>query len=428
MPIGKTLIKSHFKLIILKKIKNLQGEKILQKTYQTAIVGGGASGLMSAIELLSGNGALLGEQVVVLEGTDRVGKKLVATGNGQGNLTNQNFGAQFYHGDKQFIEKFVELAQRVDLKSYLNQLGIPLCTLKDGKMYPLSKQASAVLDIMRAYLIHKNCTILTNSKVEDITKTKDYFILKTSGQNILAKTVILATGGKSAKQFGTDGTSYNLALKFNHKLTKLYPSLVQLKTPLDDIRGLKGIKEVAKVTAYAGEKQLAQSTGDLLFTDFGVSGSSIFNLSAYLEDRQDQYINVEFLPHLTQSEVEDIIEQRLKLNFIDKQEVLCGIVNKKVGQAVLKSLKNHTAKEIAKALKNFKLKITGNLGFNYSQVTKGGIDTKDVDCATYESKLQKGLYLVGETLNVDGDCGGYNVTFAFVSAIICARDIKSKQS
>ena len=396
----------------------------MNKIYKTAIVGGGASGLMTAVELLTGKNALTGSDVIILERTDRVRKKLASTGNGQGNLTNENFGVEFYHGDKRFVEEFIELANKTDIKEYLYSLGIPLCTLKDGKMYPLSRQASAVVDVLRAYLDSKGCVTVTGESVTQIVRKKD-FLLKTQNNSYVAQSVVLAFGGAAAKQFGTDGTSYNLAKEFGHKITKIYPSLVQLKTQTDLIRGLKGLKEVAKVTALKNGVPVASAIGDILFTEYGVSGSSVFQVSAYLNGTEDESLKIEFLPELSQKSVTVMLKNRLDCNFMPPTEVLCCMLNKRVGQAILKTVKTITAETVSYALKNFTLKVTGNLGFNYAQVTKGGVSTEFINPKTFESKLQKGLYVIGEALDVDGDCGGYNVTFAFVSGILSARGIKA---
>ena len=395
----------------------------MNKIYQTAIIGGGAAGLMSAVELVSGSNALNGKDVVILERNDRVGKKLIATGNGQGNLTNLNFGASFYYGEKPFIDAFIENYNKVDLISYLNNLGIITFSNKDGKVYPLSRQASSVLDIIRAILNEKGVEEKTLCQVNNIVLDKSNYKISTDKDTFYAKTVIIATGGAVAKQFGTDGSAYKLVENFGHEKTKLYPSLVQLKTDLDKIRGLKGLKEAAKVSAVVKDKEIMTATGDILFTEFGVSGSTIFSLSASVVDKEDAKIKIEFLPDLTESEIERILLGRQNKVF-NGENYLLGMINKKIGQAVKKSAKSLDAKTVAKALKNFTLKVNGNLGANYAQVTKGGIKTEKIDKQTYQSKLSKNLYIVGEALNIDGDCGGYNLAFAFVSAIMASKSIK----
>ncbi len=397
----------------------------MQKKYNTIIVGGGASGLLSAVELLKGENAISGNEILILERNDRVGKKLVATGNGQGNLMNEKFGAEYYHGDKPFIEQFVSSAKQVNLKRYLEDIGIFVCPGKDGKVYPLSKQASSVLDSIRAYLAYKNCTVLTGKRVSKITKNNGEFEVFVGGEKFTAKNVVLATGGCAGKQFGTDGSAYVLAENFGHKKTELYPSLVQLKTETAKLKGLKGIKETARVTAFVDSKPVMTVEGDLLFTDFGVSGSTIFSLSANVIGKKNAYLIIEFLPSLTFGQTEKIVDNRLQIPYVAKDDLLCGVLNKKVGQAIIKNAKSLSATDIAYAIKNFKLSVLGSLDFNYAQVTRGGIKTDKID-STYQSKLVENLYIIGEALNVDGDCGGYNLTFAFISGIISARSIKKK--
>lgn len=397
----------------------------MQNIYKVAIVGGGASGLMTAVELLNGDFSLLGKEVVILERNDRVGKKLIATGNGQGNLTNEFLSASRYRGERRVIDAFLRQEKAIDLSDYLENLGIPLCTLTDGKKYPLSRQASAVLDIIRAFLESKGCETRVNSKVLSIKRKGEIFALDTGNGVVFAEKVILAFGGAVAKQFGTDGTSYDLASAFGHKKTKIFPALVQLKTNTDLIRGLKGLKEVAKVTLYVDGVAVSENQGDLLFTDYGVSGSTIFHLSAYYKGEKNAYLKVEFLPEYSVQEIEKMLDKRKNLQYFNNESMLCGLLNKRVGQAVYKYANSKGEKNLAVALKDFRLSVTSALGFDYAQVTKGGIDTKDVCENSFESKLQKGLYIVGEALDVDGDCGGFNLAFAFVSGISAAKCVKN---
>ena len=307
---------------------------------------------------------------------------------------------------------------------YLKEIGIPVTTNKDGRVYPVSKQASSVLDTLREFLEYQQLTIKTSERVTAIfTHINKFKIVTTLGEYIVDK-VVLAVGGASGKQFGTDGTSYALAESFGHKLTQLRPSLVQIKTDIKNIKGLKGLKEYVCVSAFDGKNFLTKSTGDILFTEYGVSGNAVFALSGYLIQAKNPKMIVEFLPELSFAETENLISLRKKLPHVKEENILNGLVNKKIGQAILKTCKNLSATAITNVLKNFQLDVTGSLGFNYAQVTKGGIKTDDVT-EFFESKLQKGLYLTGEMLNVDGDCGGYNLNFAFASGIISAKKIKN---
>lgn len=397
----------------------------MNEIFKTAIVGGGASGLLCAVELLRGKNPLRGEEAVILERCDRVGKKLIATGNGQGNLTNCSLTSDNYYGDKNFIRIFLSEAENTDLEEYFYSLGIPMTTV-NGKKYPVSRQANSVLDTIRFYLYDKKVNILTNFYVERVTKRDGCFEIVSGDRKIYAEKVVLAVGGAAGKQFGTDGSSYALAEKLGHEKTKLYPSLVQIKTETALIRGLKGIKEQASVTAIDGNRILKKAVGEVLFTDYGVSGNAIFQISGHLAKAKNPFVKIEFLPELTESETERVISDRLKnAPHIPSEDTLSCILAKRVGQAVLKIASDRSPKAIARAVKNFDLKVIGTLGFDYAQVTKGGIETKSINPYTYESKLVRGAYFTGEMLDIDGDCGGYNLTFAFVSGILAAKAIKN---
>ena len=396
----------------------------MNNTFKVAIVGGGAAGLLCAIELLLGANALNGEEIVILERNDRVGKKLIATGNGQGNLTNKSVKPENYHGDKGFIRAFFPMLDEVNLVNYLENLGIFLTEKEEGKMYPVSCQAGAVLDVLRSFLAHKNCKIITGYYVDKIEKGKDFFSICSKNEKVFAENLVLAFGGMAGKQYGTDGSSYSLIEKFGHKKTKTYPSLIQLKADLREFKNLKGIKEKVKVKGFVDGKMVSLEEGDLLFTDFGVSWSAIFKTSAHLDFERKNSISIEFVPDLSSEELTSLLERKLKLDYIENEEILSGIVNKQIGKIIAR--KSANIGEMINLLKDYKLDITGSLGFDYAQVTKGGIVTDDVNPFTFQSKLVKNMYLAGELLNVDGDCGGYNLTFAFASGILCAKNIKNR--
>lgn len=393
--------------------------------YKVVIVGGGSSGLFCAIELLS-NSSFRGEEILILERNDRVGKKLVATGNGQGNITNTTISEQNYHGNPSFIRETLAVQNEIDLTKYFSQLGIALVSDDVGRCYPLSRQASAVLDILRAYLSSKGCQIMTDAYVNKVKMQADKYIVYSKEQKFTCDKIVLAFGGCAGSQFGTDGSSYCLAENFGHKKTPLYPSLVQLKTELNYIRGLKGLKERVRIYAYDGEKQLRSESGDLLFTEYGISGDSVFRLSSVLTGVKNPRVKIEFLPDYSEKEVVGFIENLKNSSELYNENPLVGLLNKRVGLVVYKRAGNNKPEQLAKTLKNYYLNITGTLGFNNAQVTKGGISTDKINPRTFESELSSGLYILGEALDVDGDCGGYNLTFAFKSAIICAKDIKSK--
>ena len=237
--------------------------------------------------------------------------------------------------------------------------------------------------------------------------------------------MVFAFGGSAGKQFGTDGSSYGILNDFGHKTTALYPSLVQIKTEREKIKGLKGLKEYARCSAFDGDKLLKTAVGDVMFNDYGVTGSAIFQISGHFAKVKNPILKIEFLPELKIEQIVEILKNADKNSPIYTENAYSGIINKRIGQSVLKTVQNKNYYSLASALKNFSLKVTGSLGFDNAQVTKGGINTKDINSNDYQSKLVKGFYVIGEALDVDGDCGGYNLSFAFSSGVKCARAIKN---
>lgn len=393
--------------------------------YEVIIVGGGASGVISAIELSRGKNSISGDNILILEKNDRILKKLVATGNGQANLTNASISEENYYGDKNFVKSAVNDIINLDVKDYFYGLGLQTITDEIGRVYPMSKQASSVVDLFLAHLLKNNVNIKTNQSVTSVKEKDGIFLVKTNSVEYQSKKVIFAFGGSAGKQFGTDGSSYGLLSEFGHKTTNLYPSLVQIKTEREKIRGLKGLKEYALCTAYDGDLPLKSALGDVMFTDYGVSGSAIFQISGHFAKAKNPILNIEFLPDLSIDQIAEILKNADKNSPIYNENAYLGIINKRIGISVLKTVQNKNYYSLAKALKNFTVKVTGSLGFDNAQVTKGGIQTKDVNSSDYQSKLKKGIYVIGEALDVDGDCGGYNLSFAFSSGVKCARAIKN---
>jgi predicted Rossmann fold flavoprotein len=217
-----------------------------------------------------------------------------------------------------------------------------------------------------------------------------------------------------------------LLKKLGHNVTKLYPSLVQLKSDSPFIKGLHGLKAEVKASAVIDGEVVKTAEGELLFTDYGVSGNVVFQLSGHFAkaENSDKKLMVEFVPWYTRGDLWSLLNARKRfLGYVPTEELFTGLVNKIIGKTIVKTAKSLHINDLADNAKNFAINITGTTGFNYAQVTKGGISTDQIDSKTYQSKLVKNLYIVGEMLDIDGDCGGYNLTFAFVSAIAAANEI-----
>ena len=386
------------------------------------VVGGGASGMLCALALAEGGQ----RNITLLERGDRLGKKLSATGNGQGNVTNVNFGIEHYFSDgKDTVETILNAFDHRALLKYLENLGGWFESDERGRVYPTGRQASAVTDLLRFALQRVGVNVQTGVTVTQISRRgQEYSLSDSEGRSFKARAVVLATGGKAAKNFGTDGTGYALAKSLGHTLTPLFPALVQLKTDTSYIKGLKGIRIDCLVRAYDGKKELSSARGDVIFTDYGVSGNAIFQVSSYLTDARSPQLRLEFLPGVSAQTLIELLRKKQRVS--PQGEILGCIVNNQLGRALLKRLQSEGdgfSPEAAVALiKDFRLTVTGTLGFDYAQVTRGGIPMREVD-GELMSKKSENVYLCGEILNVDGECGGYNLQWAFSSGMRVANSI-----
>ena len=392
---------------------------------ETVIIGGGAAGLTAALAL--------NKKTIVLERGERVGRKLSATGNGQGNVGNLdiNESRYFTFGERRLISSCMQKFPQAGILAFFEKLGFMFCSDEKGRIYPASKQASSITDLIRYRLeTDQNKKVITGAFVTDITKKGEYFTVTAlaDGEKRLfsAKNVILCAGGKAAKNFGSDGNGYSLAGKFGHTATGLFPSLVQLKTETKDIKTLKGQRVGAVVAAYCDNKQIAREKGDVIFTDYGVSGDAVFRISAFVCDKIDRKVtlSLDLMPDCEIEKLVSALRERAANKAIPAGEMLCGILSNTLGRAVIKRAGTQNPVAVAQSIKNFTLEVTGTAGFDYAQVTKGGIRLSEVG-ADMQSKKCPGLYFAGEILDVDGQCGGYNLQWAFSSALTAAESINN---
>lgn len=401
-----------------------------KKKIKTAIIGGGASGLILAASLTQ-----KGEDILVLERNDRVGKKLSATGNGQGNITNLAVTqTEYFSSSPAGGARAHTIINDFDDKSlsvFFERLGVPLIADERGREYPAGRQASALTDALRFYIAEKGVRVQTNARVNAIKKQGEKWEITAESGVFEAETVVLCTGGKAAKNFGTDGSAYALATALGHTVTPLTPSLVQLKTDTVHTKTLKGIRAAdAGLTAVWTEKgktQKTELTGDIIFTDYGVSGDAVFRISAFITDKLSSAVTlyIDFLPNFTEERLFTLLtEKRKTFKELPQNELLGGVLNNQIGRAVLKRA-NGDIKEAVKLVKAFPLQVTGTLGFDYAQVTKGGIPLNEAD-GNLQSKYAKGLYFAGEILDIDGQCGGFNLQWAYSSARTVAKAIEEK--
>ena len=402
----------------------------IRNIYETAVIGGGFSGAVAACVLSE----TFGDKIAVLERNKRIGKKISATGNGRCNITNSRIEKNRYHSAEGSASLSVlEKYGSDSLCDWMLSVGVPI-SFEGEKAYPCSRQASSVAEALSDKLTYERTSVFYDYDCVSLVRQKDGLFVAASkdGRKIVAKRVILACGGAAGRQYGTDGYGYSLAKSLGHSVTRIYPSVVQLTTEREKIKGLKGVKVDAVVDAYVGNEVVASVRGDVLFTDYGVSGNAIFSVSSYVVGKENASIRIRFLPEFSQSELSDILKEKIALSpYVGKEKLLLGCVHGSVGRAVTALTGKIDspyayADAIAANLKNFTLKINGTLGLDSAQVTRGGVRLGEINETTMESKLVKGLYMVGEILDVDGDCGGFNLQWAYSSARAAAEDILSR--
>lgn len=412
-----------------------------------AIVGGGASGLMAAISAakrLKKQG--LNQNVVLLEGQSRVGKKLLATGNGRCNLTNQHLSKDRYHGDTEAAFSILSQYPPKKVIALFQSMGLLCRTEEEGRVYPYCGQASAVLDILRLQLSCLKIQEICDFQVERITKEKEGFLLYGKKGSLYAQRVILACGGKAAPQLGANESGMRMAKTWGHTILPAFPTLVPVRTEKERVKALKGIRSEAVVRMYLDNSLLGEERGEVQFTDQGVSGICVFQLSRFVGSHNPKgrlVLKLDLLPEYGVKQVGKIL-QAYAMRYPEQpvRELFTGLLNKRLGQEIVKQatdisgntlvseLKERTFTAIAVKAKSFDFPIIGTMPWQNAQVMAGGIPLKEVKIDSLESKRCPGLYFAGEILNVDGDCGGFNLHWAWSSGITaglaCAESLKEE--
>lgn len=380
------------------------------------IIGSGASGLAAGISLLR-----CGYDVTILERNNISGKKLLLTGAGRCNFFNSDQNIVHYHSsDKDILAKIITSDNIHLVEDFITSLGI-IPKVKDGYYYPFANQAYNMKELLERTYLDLGGKIKYNYLVEKIEKKNSLFLVN---DNISCDKLILATGSKAYKMTGSDGIGYQLAKKFNHHIVKVLPSLTSLITR--EKINLKGVRVDAKVTLYEDGVKVREELGQVQFTDYGLSGICIFNLSYYavkgLNKNKKEVITIDLMPFMD------------KVSFKNKKvyDLLLGFLPNKMIDYILKTLdiskdvyyedlSNDKKQELTKILKEMEFNITSYKEFDFSQVCSGGVSLREINPLTMESIFVKNLYIIGELLDVNGDCGGYNLTFAFLSGILTSR-------
>lgn len=387
------------------------------------IIGGGASGMTAALSAAENPNV----QVLLMERQGRVGRKLMATGNGRCNLTNIHATGSSYHGQAaSFADYALEVFGPDKTLSWFSDLGLYTVTEDSGRVYPYSDQANSVVDVLRLNLAKSNICLHTDFEVQKIKVLEQGFIVSDGNEELFCDKVIIACGGLAGSKLGGTMSGYKLLAKLGHKATRMRPALVQLKSDWGMLPGLKGVRANCHASVYCDGKLFAQSRGELQFTDYGLSGPVIFEISRDVCSWPGCWIcKLDFLPDCSENQLGTVLDQRKTTN-LTAQELFTGILHNRLGRVLTQAagvdlnvpcseLTQENIAALISVVKGFEVNLTEPMGMDHAQVTAGGVLTEQFDPKTMESRLVPGLYACGEVLDIDGDCGGYNLQWAWSS-------------
>ena len=415
------------------------------------IVGAGASGMVAGI-----CAARRGKKVLIIDRMAKPGKKIYATGNGKCNYTNLEYDYDSYRGeDTSIVGEVIERFNAENTIDFFEELGI-LAKNKNGYIYPYSEQASSVVEVLLMELDNLGVKILLEENVEKIVKNgnsnidksieidsdginkdyckkcnkyedkEEYTVVTDKNKHVCSK-VILATGGMASPKLGSNGSGYALAESLGHSIVKPNKALVQLKTKGKEYKSLSGVRIQGKVTMYIEGEDRRTNYGEFVFTDYGISGIPIMQLSRYaavgLSKKKKVRIELDFYPDIDDKELLVMLKNRQKnCYYKDNYELLIGMINSKLA-AYIDKKSNGRLEAMIRYMKKLPMEIVDTNSWDNAQVTAGGVSTKEIDSKTMESKLSKGLYITGELMDIDGTCGGYNHQWAWATGYIAGNNI-----
>ena len=409
----------------------------MEKETRVIIIGGGASGLIAAISAKE-----VGVEPIILERNSRVGKKILATGNGRCNFTNiYGEEVEHYNGkNPKFIYSIFSQFGVKDTIDFFERLGIAHKVENLGKVFPMSDQASSVLDVLLYRLEELGITTVCDAYVKDIKKSRNVFeVILEDGRIFKGDKVVVTTGGKAKPSTGSDGNGFELAKKLGHSIIDIFPGLVQLKLEGDFFKQIQGVKIVGEVELLNNNKSLEKDNGDILFTNYGISGPPILQISRkaveLLNKGQKPVLKVSIITSKNEGELYGYLIKRF--NMMPNRQIdisLVGLINKRMINVILKEsgindikcsvseISRKDIRNIAKLLTDWRFSIIGNKSWIDAQVTAGGINTKEINQSTLESKKVQGLYFAGEIIDIDGQCGGFNLQWAWSSGYVAGKN------
>lgn len=405
------------------------------------VLGGGASGIIAAI-----TAARLGAKVTIIEQKNRIGRKILATGNGRCNISNRNVGVEHYHGlreDITFISHILSLFNVEETIAFFEHLGISIVEKEDGKLYPRSDQANSVVTVMLLELERLKVEIKYEEVIEAI-EVKDNIKVITDKGKYYCNKLIIAMGGQSSPNLGSDGSGFRLAKSIGHTIKQTFPSLVQLKTDYPYLKHLKGTKVIGVISLMNEEKEIIkEDNGEILFTDYGISGPPILQISRYASyyhvNHLDTYIKIDIVPEFSEEHLDKLLLEKFSNMPIRTAEyVLTGFINSRLIIPILRTvgidlnkksvdITREERRKLVTALKNICMKVIGTQDWMQSQVTAGGVKLSEIDTNSLASKKAKGVYFCGEILDVDGLCGGYNLQWAWSSGVVAGKNAAKEE-
>ena len=404
------------------------------KKFDVIIVGGGASGLFCASVLKTQNSAL---SVAVLEKQKSAGKKLLATGNGRCNLTNMNVNKDSYHGT--FSTSVEEILNRLSPKELIQKFrsfGMLTTADSEGRVYPLSRQSSSVLDVLLLACKQNNINIISDTFVKALTKVETGFILNCNDNCYKCKKLVIATGSKATPETGADDTFWGILKNLGHNIISPIPALCPVNVKNKHLYNLKGVRATGNVKIMKNNKIIKSEFGEIQFTEKTLSGICLFNLARIANTTDNTYISVDLLPYIDSEEVLNLLHHNKKIrkNNSLAEDLLCGIFQKKLANTLLlcaginkerpvNTISSEELKRLSHIIKDWQFEVVKTCDFTRAQVVAGGVNGSEINEHTMESKIIKDMYLIGEVIDCDGDCGGYNLHFAFASAYCAAKSI-----
>ena len=399
------------------------------------IIGGGASGMAAALAAAENAQA----KVILFERQARLGRKLLATGNGRCNLSNRDAGPDFYYGED--LDFTATALAQYDVENTLQwflEMGLLTVTEPSGRVYPYSDQANSVVDVLRFALQKPNIEVLTGFEVTKVRRNHPGFTVENGEMAVFCDKLIVAAGGLAGSKLGGSMSGYRLLMKLGHSCTKLRPALVQIRSDWSGCPSLKGVRANCRAEITRDGVLHSAGKGEIQFTEYGLSGPVIFEISRDVCREKGSWVcKLDLLPDMDESVLQELLRRRQATDLL-AEELFTGILHNRLGRVVTKEagislhapvrlLEKWQLQAACKAAKALQVSLTEPMGMDSAQVTAGGIVTAEVDPKTMESKLVQGLYICGEVLDVDGDCGGFNLQWAWSSGR-CAGHAAGKEA